>query len=88
MYMINQRYSRHNSFEEYFKSFSIIKTLNSICGFTALQLLAFTFLAGIIAALTQLKNRTKRIQFPKYLDTWLKSRKQVDFFSIKFIYCN
>jgi predicted dinucleotide-binding enzyme/DMSO/TMAO reductase YedYZ heme-binding membrane subunit len=83
-YMMNQHYSRFKSFEEYFSSFSLIKTLNSVCGYTALQLLAFTYLAGIFAALYQLKNKTKRIQFPKYLDLWLKSRKQLGLLAFLF----
>ena len=67
---------KKKSFEKFLKDFSLMSHLNKVAGFTGLQLLAFVYFAGVIASIYQLKNRTKYKLFPRYLDFWLKSRKQ------------
>jgi predicted dinucleotide-binding enzyme/DMSO/TMAO reductase YedYZ heme-binding membrane subunit len=65
-----------HTFSQYLNDFSLLSHTNKVLGFTSLQLLAFVYLASIFASLYQLKNGTKYKRFPKYLDNWLKSRKQ------------
>ena len=83
-YILNTRLTRYNSFKEFIQAASLIKIFNSVFGITALQLLAYTYLAGLIAALYQLRYGTKRKAFPKYLDLWLKSRKQLGLWAYLF----
>ncbi|KAH9514758.1 Metalloreductase steap4 [Bulinus truncatus] len=53
-----------------------LKVLNKPLCMTAITVLALTYLPGQIASIVQVYNGTKHKQFPKWLDTWLKSRKQ------------
>ena len=64
------------NFSKFLKDFSLLSHLNKVAGFTSLQLLAFVYFAGVVASIYQLKNRTKYKMFPRYLDFWLRSRKQ------------
>jgi predicted dinucleotide-binding enzyme len=68
-----------HTFEQFIVKFSPLEHLNKVLGFSSLQILAFVYLASIIAGIYQLKNGTKYKRFPKYLDYWLKTRKQVFF---------
>lgn len=65
-----------HTFEKFIKNFSPLAHLNKCLGFSALQILAFVYFASILASLYQLKYNTKYKRFPKYLDFWLKTRKQ------------
>lgn len=67
---------KQKKFSKFLIDFSLLSHLNKVFGFTALQLLAFVYCAGVVASIYQLKNRTKYKLFPRYLDFWLRSRKQ------------
>ncbi len=67
---------KQKKFSKFLIDFSLLSHLNKVFGFTALQLLAFVYFAGVVASIYQLKNRTKYKLFPRYLDFWLRSRKQ------------
>ncbi|CAF0821187.1 unnamed protein product [Brachionus calyciflorus] len=66
-----------HTFYEYLSDFSLLGHLNKVLGFTTLNLLAYVYFAYVIASIYQLKNGTKYKKFPKWLDTWLKGRKQL-----------
>ncbi|XP_078602393.1 metalloreductase STEAP3-like [Branchiostoma floridae x Branchiostoma japonicum] len=53
------------------------KGMNKVLAWLALTLLALVYFPGIIAAFRQLARGTKYQRFPDWLDTWLKSRKQL-----------
>ncbi|CAH1268006.1 STEAP3 [Branchiostoma lanceolatum] len=53
------------------------KGFNRVLAMLALTLLALVYFPGIIAAFRQLAYGTKYQRFPIWLDTWLKSRKQL-----------
>eukprot|EP00058_Branchiostoma_floridae_P026077 XP_002611567.1 hypothetical protein BRAFLDRAFT_113515 [Branchiostoma floridae] len=53
------------------------KGMNRVLAWLALTLLALVYFPGIIAAFRQLARGTKYQRFPDWLDTWLKSRKQL-----------
>ena len=72
------------SLTDYIEKFSVLGHLNKVLGFTSLQLLAFVYFGSVLAALVQLKNGTKYKQFPKYLDTLLKNRKQYGLYAFVF----
>lgn len=54
-----------------------VKTMNKVFGACALTELALTYLAGTCAAFLQIYNGTKHKRFPRWLDAWLKARKQL-----------
>ncbi|XP_078682659.1 metalloreductase STEAP3-like [Branchiostoma floridae x Branchiostoma belcheri] len=53
------------------------KGMNRVLAWLALTLLTLVYFPGIIAAFRQLAYGTKYQRFPDWLDTWLKSRKQL-----------
>jgi len=59
-----------------------VKYINKTCDAHALTLLAICYLPGNFAAYIQLIRRTKYSQFPTWLDTWLKMRKQLGIFML------
>lgn len=65
-----------HTFNQYLNDFTLLSHTNKVLGFTSLQLLAFVYLGSIFASIYQLSYGTKYKRFPKYLDNWLKSRKQ------------
>ena len=69
---------------EYLCKFSLLSHANKVFGFTALQLLAFVYLASVFASVYQLINGTKYKRFPKYLDNWMKTRKQFGLWAFYF----
>lgn len=54
-----------------------LKVLNKPLCMTAITMLALTYLPGQLAAVLQVWRGTKHRRFPRLLDTWLKSRKQI-----------
>ena len=52
-------------------------TLNKTLSVHAVQLLTMCYFPGVIAAYIQLFRGTKYSRFPKWLDRWLKMRKQL-----------
>jgi predicted dinucleotide-binding enzyme len=64
-------------FSTYLNNLSILSHVNKVLGFTSLQLLAYVYLPSVFAAFYQLYYGTKYQRFPKYLDLWLKARKQI-----------
>ncbi|KAK6962179.1 metalloreductase STEAP4 [Biomphalaria glabrata] len=62
-----------------------LKVLNKPLCMTAITVLAITYLPSQLASIVQVYNGTKHKQFPRFLATWLKSRKQfglISFFLI------
>jgi metalloreductase STEAP1 len=64
------------TFQQYLNDFSLLSHTNKVLGYTSLQLLAFVYFATAVASVYQLIYSTKYQKFPKYLDWWLKTRKQ------------
>ena len=62
-----------------------MKYPNRIMGWMTLWLLAIVFLPGCIAGFLQLYRGTKYSIFPKMLDTWMRSRKQLGLFALLFV---
>ena len=58
--------------------------LNKIMACMAVTLLAFCFMPGCFAAFIQIRNGTKYIRFSKWLDQWLKMRKQLGIYGLMF----
>eukprot|EP00092_Neocalanus_flemingeri_P032261 GFUD01035072.1.p1 GENE.GFUD01035072.1~~GFUD01035072.1.p1 ORF type:complete len:235 (-),score=18.47 GFUD01035072.1:73-747(-) len=58
------------------------KYINKTCDLHALVLLAACYLPGIFAAYIQLVRGTKYLEFPGWLDNWLKMRKQLGIFML------
>ncbi|RUS74254.1 hypothetical protein EGW08_017992 [Elysia chlorotica] len=54
-----------------------IKVNNKPVCMTAITLMALTYLPGHLASILQVYYGTKHRRFPQFLDTWLKSRKQL-----------
>ncbi|XP_063865230.1 metalloreductase STEAP4-like [Scylla paramamosain] len=54
-----------------------LTNFNRVIAITALWTLAFCYIPGLIAAYIQLWRGTKYSRFPKWLDDWLKMRKQL-----------
>ena len=54
-----------------------VKYINRTCNSHALTLLSACYLPGVLAAYTQLVRGTKYSEFPVWLATWLKMRKQL-----------
>ncbi len=54
-----------------------LDTLNKTLSVHALTLLATCYLPGVLAAYIQLFRGTKYSRFPKWLDRWLRMRKQL-----------
>ena len=73
-YFSNAKYS---NFDQYLDAFSLLAYLNRVFAFTSINLLAYVYLAGLVATIYQLHYATKTKRFPKYLDLWLKSRKHL-----------
>ena len=69
--------STPKSFGDYVRDHSVMSHLNKVLGFSALQLLAYVYLASVVASVYQLKYGTKYKRFPLYLDCWLRARKQL-----------
>ena len=65
-----------HTFEQYLRDFSVLANLNKVLGFSALQLLAFVYMASVVAAVYQLAWGTTQRRFPRLLDAWLRTRKQ------------
>ncbi|XP_007894355.1 metalloreductase STEAP3 isoform X1 [Callorhinchus milii] len=61
-----------------------IEIVNVTLPCVAFELLAFVYLAGILAAFLQLHNGTKYKRFPHWLDQWLQQRKQLGLLSFFF----
>jgi DMSO/TMAO reductase YedYZ heme-binding membrane subunit len=66
-----------HSLLQYLNNASSLALLNKSLGYTALQLLAFVYLGSVVAGIFQLKNGTKYKRFPRLLDAWLRTRKQL-----------
>jgi DMSO/TMAO reductase YedYZ heme-binding membrane subunit len=64
------------SFAKYLEDFSLLSHTNKVLGYTSLQLLAMVYLANVFASIYQLRWKTKYKRFPKWLDYWLRTRKQ------------
>jgi len=64
------------SFAKYLDDFSLLSHTNKVLGYTSLQLLAMVYLANVFASIYQLKWNTKYKRFPRWLDYWLRTRKQ------------
>jgi predicted dinucleotide-binding enzyme/DMSO/TMAO reductase YedYZ heme-binding membrane subunit len=73
-----------HTFLEFLSKFSLLGHANKVLGFTALQLLAFVYLGSVFASIYQLKNGTKYKRFPRYLDNWLRARKQFGLWAFYF----
>jgi predicted dinucleotide-binding enzyme len=73
-----------HTLSEYISKISILSCINKTTGFTALQLLAYVYLAYVVASIYQLVYSTKYRRFPKFLAFWLKSRKQLGLWSFMF----
>jgi predicted dinucleotide-binding enzyme/DMSO/TMAO reductase YedYZ heme-binding membrane subunit len=54
-----------------------VKVLNKAICMTGITVLSVTYLASSFAGITQLYNGTKYNRFPRWLDKWLKTRKQL-----------
>ncbi|KAK3852467.1 hypothetical protein Pcinc_040952 [Petrolisthes cinctipes] len=54
-----------------------LQNFNRVLGITSLWILSFCYLPGLLAAYIQLWRGTKYSRFPKFLDDWLKMRKQL-----------
>jgi hypothetical protein len=80
----NNKYISILFLKKFIAKFSPLEHLNKVLGFSSLQLLAFVYCGSVMAAIYQLKYGTKYKRFPKYLDFWLKTRKQAIYFK-KFI---
>ncbi|ESP05319.1 hypothetical protein LOTGIDRAFT_208339 [Lottia gigantea] len=63
-----------------------VKVLNKPLCMTGITILATTFLPGNIAGILQLYNGTKHKRFPKWIDNWLKVRKQLGIISFVLIF--
>jgi predicted dinucleotide-binding enzyme/DMSO/TMAO reductase YedYZ heme-binding membrane subunit len=74
----------NQSYKEFVDYFSLIGHFSRITGFCALQILAYVYLAGIVATFYQLYYGTKYKRFPKFLDSWLKSRKHLGLWAFYF----
>ncbi len=61
-----------------------IKSPMVMSGWMTLWLLSATFLPGCIAGVIQLSRGTKYRAFPKWLDRWMKARKQLGLFALMF----
>ena len=70
--------------KQFISEFSVLSHLNKVLGFTALQLLACVYFGSVLASIVQLKNGTKYKLFPKWLDTFLKQRKQYGLWAFLF----
>ena len=64
------------TFSQYLENFSLLSHINKVSGYTSLQQLSYIYLASVFAMFYQLKYSSKYHRFPKYLDVWLKTRKQ------------
>lgn len=80
-YFSNAKYS---NFDQYLKAFSLLPYLNRVFAFTSINLLSYVYLAGIVAISYKFHYGKKTKRFPKYLDTWLKSRKQLGLWAFFF----
>ncbi|XP_042204668.1 metalloreductase STEAP4-like [Homarus americanus] len=54
-----------------------MKNFNRVLAITAIWILSFCYIPGLIASYIQLWRGTKYSRFPKWLDDWLKMRKQL-----------
>ena len=66
------------------RSYAIMPIANTVLGCMVLLLLSFVFLPGVLAGIIQLVRGTKYSMFPKWLDLWLKARKQLGLFALLF----
>jgi predicted dinucleotide-binding enzyme/DMSO/TMAO reductase YedYZ heme-binding membrane subunit len=73
-----------HTFDEYLSKISFLSLINKTTGFTALQLLAYVYLAYIVASIYQLVYSTKYKKFPRFLASWLRMRKQLGLWSFMF----
>ena len=62
-----------------------VKVLNKAICMTAITTLSVTYLASSFATIVQLKYGTKHIRFSRWLDKWLKCRKQLGLLSFTLI---
>lgn len=65
-----------------------VKVTNKPLCMTALTILACTYLPSSIAAMFQIYNGSKHVRFPGWLDTWLRTRKQLGLiaFTLAFVH--
>lgn len=75
---------KYKSFHQYLNEFALLAHTNRVFAFTSINLLAYVYLAGIVASMYQLYYGTKKRRFPIYLDLWLKSRKQLGLWAFFF----
>uniref|UniRef100_UPI00358FA6A3 metalloreductase STEAP2-like isoform X1 n=1 Tax=Myxine glutinosa TaxID=7769 RepID=UPI00358FA6A3 len=61
-----------------------VELVNKTLPVVALVLLSLVYLPGVLAAVQQLRYRTKRRRFAPWLDSWLRSRKQLGLLSFFF----
>ena len=71
-------------FDKYVSSLSILTIVNKTTGFTSLKLLAYVYLPNVIASLYQLARGSKQTRFPRWLNAWLISRRQLGLWSFLF----
>ena len=65
-----------------------VKVLNKAICMTGITTLAVTYLASSVAAVYQIYYGTKHIRFARWLDKWLKNRKQLGLVSFTLIFCH
>ena len=68
---------KYKTFDDYWKKFSLLLYLNRVFAFTSINLLAYVYLAGLVAISFKFYYGNSSKRFPKYLDLWLKSRKHL-----------
>uniref|UniRef100_A0A8C4N5N6 STEAP family member 2, metalloreductase n=1 Tax=Eptatretus burgeri TaxID=7764 RepID=A0A8C4N5N6_EPTBU len=61
-----------------------VELVNKTLPVVALMLLSLVYLPGVLAAVQQLRYRTKRRRFAPWLDSWLHARKQLGLLSFFF----
>lgn len=71
------------SHQQYFYKIPIL-VINKVLPMVSITLLALVYLPGVIAAMVQLRNGTKYKKFPRWLDRWMLTRKQLGLLSFFF----
>ena len=64
--------------------YAIMPIANTVLGCMVLLLLSVVFFPGVLGGIIQLVRGTKYSMFPKWLDLWLKARKQLGLFALLF----
>ena len=64
--------------------YAVMPIANAVIGCMVLLQLIAVFLPGVLAGIIQLTRGTKYTLFPKWLDTWMKARKQLGLLALLF----